>query len=242
MARKRATGSSDLTKFYLAIGVVAVLGVVVVAFALRDGGETASAPVELGEIGDQQLIDLAQGVVWGDPDAPVTIMEFGDYQCPACRSFALEVKPQLDLAYIAAGEAKLVFHDFPLDQHPHAFLAARAARCAGDQDRYHDYHDAIFRSQARWSTMRDAAGHFRSLADDLGMDEAAFRGCLESDRHADVVTANRRLGERLLVGGTPTIFVHHDESGTQQLGGFQFLDVQRAMEDVRRAVEAASGN
>lgn len=235
MARNRTAGNSGLTKFYWAIGLVAALGVAVVAFALRDGGETASAPIELGEIDDQELIALARGVVWGDPEAPVTIMEFGDYQCPACRSFALEVKPQLDLAYINDGQAKLVFHDFPLEQHPHAFLAARAARCAGDQDRYHDYHDAIFRTQSRWSPMRDAAGHFRDLADDLGLDAGAFRSCLASDRHADVVTANRRLGERLQVGGTPTILVHHGEGAAQRLGGFQFLDIQRAM-------EAAAGN
>lgn len=230
MARNRAAGGSGLTKFYWAIGLVAALGVAVVAFALRNGGEAASAPIELGEIDDQELIALARGVVWGDPDAPVTIMEFGDYQCPACRSFALEVKPQLDLAYINDGQAKLVFHDFPLDQHPHAFLAARAARCAGDQDRYHDYHDAIFRTQSRWSPMRDAAGHFRDLADDLGLDTGTFRSCLQSDRHADVVTANRQLGERLQVGGTPTILVHYGEGAAQRLGGFQFLDIQRAME------------
>ena len=230
MATRKTAGPSGLKTFYWAIGLVVVVGGVVLWLTLGDGGETASEPIELGEIGDQQLVELAQGVSWGDPDAPVTIMEFGDYQCPACRSFALEVKPQLDLAYIATGQAKLVFHDFPLDQHPHAFLAARAARCAGDQDRYHDYHDSVFRTQGTWFAMRSATGHFRELASDLGLDESAFEACLESDRHADVVTANRQLGERLGVSGTPTIFVHPGVGQAQKLGGFQFLDIQRAMD------------
>lgn len=229
MARKKTAGSSGLKMFYLALGLVAALGAVFVYRAM-DGGDAASEPVDLGEIEDQDLLDLAQGEVWGSADAPVTIMEFGDYQCPACQAFALQVKPQLDLAYITTGQAKLVFHDFPLDGHPHAFLAARAARCAGDQDRYHDYHDAVFRTQQRWSSMRNATGHFRELAAELGLDTGAFRACLESDRHADVVTANRQLGERLRVGGTPTIFVHDGVNPAQKLGGFQFLDIQRAME------------
>lgn len=229
MATKKASGSSSLKKFYLALGAVAVLGAVFL-FRAMGGGEATSEPVDLGEIEDQQLLELAQGEVWGDPEAPITIMEFGDYQCPACRHFALQVKPQLDLAYITTGQAKLVYHDFPLEQHPHAFLAARAARCAGDQDRYHDYHDAIFRTQQRWSARRDAAGHFRELASELGLDTGAFRACLESDRHADVVTANRELGVRLRVGGTPTIFVHDGVNPAERLGGIQFLDIQRAME------------
>lgn len=218
--------------FYGVLAGAAVGGAVVVAMTLGGGrGEPASEPVELGEIADQELVDLAQGVVYGNPDAPITIMEFGDYQCPACGQFAQLVKPRLDLTYIETGQAKLVFHDFPLASHPHAFLAARAARCAGDQDRYFEYHDAVFRTQREWSRLRDAAGHFVDLAEETGLDEGAFRGCLESDLHADVVTANLRLGQLLGVGGTPTIFVHHGGSGpAQRLGGFQFLDVQRAIE------------
>ena len=218
-------------RFYAVLAGAAVGGAVaLLALLLRGGGNAVSEPVELGEIEDRELIALAQGIVHGDPDAPITIMEFGDYQCPACGQFAQIVKPRLDLAYIQTGQAKLVFYDFPLSAHPHSFLAARAARCAGDQGRYFEYHDAVFRTQREWSPMRNAAGHFRDLAEETGLDEDAFRACLDSDRHADVVTANLQLGQRLEVGGTPTVFVRREGAPAQRLGGFQFLDVQRAIE------------
>jgi len=229
VAKKKAGGSGDMKKFYVILGLVALIGVVAVGFSMR-GGTVASEPVDLGDMADEELVRLAQGMIYGDPDAPVTIMEFGDYQCPACGSFAMAVKPQVDLAYIETGQAKLVFHDFPLPGHPNAFPAARAARCAGDQDQYFAYHDLLFRNQQRWALEGNPAGQFIDLAEELGLDEAAFRSCLESDRFADVVTANRRLGERLGVGGTPTLFVHPGQGPARRLGGFQFIDVQQAME------------
>ncbi len=219
-----------MKNFYIIIGVVAVAGVAVVAFALRGGGSAASVPVDLGDIGDQELVDLAQGMVYGDPDAPVTIMEFGNYQCPACMIFALQIKPQIDLAYIETGQAKFVFHDFPTSILPHSFLAARAVRCAGDQGRYFDYHDSVFRTQRQWSRPDSPVGHFNDLAADLDLDTGAFGDCLNSDRHADIVTANATLGQMLGVPGTPAIFVHHGTGRAQRLGGFQFIDVQQAME------------
>lgn len=229
MAKKKAGGAGDMKKFYMVLGLVALIGVAALGFSMRSGS-VASEPVDLGDIADDELVALAQGMIYGDPDAPVTIMEFGDYQCPACGSFAMAVKPQVDLAYIETGQAKLVFHDFPLPGHPNAFPAARAARCAGDQDQYFAYHDLLFRNQQRWALEGNPAGHFNDMAEELGLDEAAFRSCLESDRFADVVTANRRLGERLGVGGTPTLFVHGGQGPARRLGGFQFVDVQQAME------------
>lgn len=219
-----------MKNFYIVLGVVAVAGAVVVGLALRGGGTAASEAVDLGEIGNEELLDLAQGVIYGDPEAPITIMEFGDYECPSCAYFALAVKPQADLAYIQDGQAKLVFHDFPLPHlHPQAFLAARAARCAGDQDRYFDYHDQLFGTQRDWSGPESAAGHFKQLAEDMGLDARAFRSCLDSDMHADVVTANKMLGERLGVTGTPNIFVH-DDRNSRRLAGFEFADIQQAFE------------
>lgn len=220
-----------MKRFYIVLGVVAVAGVVVVGLALRGGGGTpVSEPVDLGEIGNDALLELAQGAVYGNPDAPITIMEFGDYQCGGCAYFGLSVKPLVDMTYIEKGQAKLVFHDFPLlARHQHAFLAARAARCAGDQDRYFEYHDEIFRTQRDWSVMQSTAGHFKDLADDLGLDTRAFDACLDSDAHADLVTANLTLGMRLGVDLTPTVFVH-DGQNSRRLAGADFAAIQAAIE------------
>ena len=224
-----------MKKFYLILGLVALVGAGVMVSSMGGGGAVASEPVDLGQIADQELIEMAQGQIYGDPNAPVTIMEFGDYQCPACGSFALAIKPQIDLAYIESGQAKLVFHDFPLTMHPHAFIAARAAWCASDQDSYFEYHDALFRAQRDWSPEGDPSGTFADLAEELGLDVGAWSACYESDKYADVVTANQQLGLRMGVGGTPTLFVHRGSGSVQRLGGFQFADVQAAM-------EAGSGN
>lgn len=220
-----------MKKFYLIIAIVAVGGIAVVGFALRGGGSAANEPVDLGDIANEDLVALAQGVVYGDPDAPVTIMEFGNYQCPACQTFALQIKPQVDLAYIETGQAKFVYYDYPNPGFPHSFLAARAARCAGDQDRYFEYHDAVYSTLNTWSRPESPYGHFNDLAEQVGLDTEAFEGCLDSDRHADVVTANLTLGQMLGVPGTPGIFIHREgEGGANRLGGFRFIDIQQAME------------
>jgi protein-disulfide isomerase len=159
----------------------------------------------------ETLMAMATGVERGDPNASITIMEFGDFQCPACQQFALLVKPQLDAAYVDEGIARFEFHDFPLaSMHAHAFFAARAARCALDQgnSNFWAFHDRLYAEQATWSESRSAPGDaFVAFAAEIGLDVDDFRNCLDSDRHADVVSANMRLGMEIGVAGTPTLVV-----------------------------------
>ncbi len=218
-----------MRKFYITLALVAVGGAVVVGSSMSNG-TAASEAVDLGAIGDDELIDLGRGYTYGDEDAPITIMEFADFQCPACREFAMGVKPQLDMAYIRSGQVKLIFHDFPLEMHPNAFLAARAARCAEDQGQFSAYHDGLFASQRDWSPRRDPQGSFHDLAVDLSLDEGRFRSCLQSDAHADVVTANKQLGQRLGVSSTPTLVVQLADGSIQRLGSFSFAAIQALVE------------
>jgi protein-disulfide isomerase len=211
--------------------VLAVVGIAVLGYVLSSGGGGGSeapmavVPVELPGVEDpQQLLALAQGVVLGDPAAPITIMEFADYSCPTCGVFQAQIKPRIELAYVQDGHAKFVFHDRVLGSFPHSFLAARAARCAGDQDRYFEYHDVLFRNQPAWSTRRSApAGLLEEYAQGLGLDAESFRACLRSDRHADVVTANLRLAEQLDVYSTPTILVRAGGLPTRPEPDFQAI-------------------
>ena len=219
-----------MRNFIIIILAVAAIGGGILYYAMR-GGAPALEPVDLGDLDNTQLVEMAQpAMVFGDPDAPVTIMEFADYQCWGCRQFALLVKPMVETEYLGTGRAKLVFYDFPLTgRHRHAFLAARAARCAGDQNRYSDYHDLIFRTQEDWSLMASATRHFKDLAEQLELDRAIFDECLGSDRHADVVSANMLLGQAFRVSVTPTLLVH--EGGpVYRLGGSRFLDIQQALD------------
>lgn len=224
----RDSGGSDMTKFYMLFGAVAVIGIGVVGYNVSSGmlGDAVSTPVEVEGLDDpQRLVALAQGVEKGDPDAPLTIVEFGDFQCPACSAFATQVKPQVELAYVETGQAKFVFYDWPIvSGHPNAFLAARAARCAEDQGMFWEYHDALFRNQPRWSTEPSPAGSFEGYADDVGLDEDEFSGCLNSDKHADRVTANMTLGQMMGVTGTPTILVNNG-TDTRRAPGFDFQSI-----------------
>ena len=214
MAEKKG---GDLKAFYLVLGATAVIAVGALGWSALGGGLSSAAmepiaSIVLGEIEDlEALVAMATGVERGDPDAPITILEFGDFQCPACQQFFAVVKPQLDLAYVDEGVARFVFHDYPVvSAHPYAFLAARGARCALDQgeEYFWPFHDQLFSQQSTWSaSQRPPTDIFESYAGALGLDVEDFAACLDSDRHADVISANLRLGIELGVSRTPTIFV-----------------------------------
>ena len=218
---------SDMKRFYYIFGAVAVIGIGVVGFNVGNSmlSSAVTAPVELDLADDEALVELAQGVTLGDPEALVTVVEFGDYQCPGCGAFALSVKPQLEGTLVASGEVKFVYYDFPLISiHPNAFLAARAARCSGEQDSYWEYHETLFRNQSRWAAATMPASAFEDYAEEVGMDGAAFEVCLNSEKYADVVTANMELGARMQVNGTPTVMVNaNGETRTLFQNDFQTI-------------------
>src|SRR5690606_26135916 len=124
--------------------------------------------------------------------------------------FASFAHPLIKERLVDEGLVRLVRYDFPLEFHPHAFLASRAARCADDQGRYWEYHDILYGRQPTWSAMRDASGEFVDYAQLLGLDTDAFGTCLRSDQHAEEITRNLQLGESLGVSGTPTIMLNEE--------------------------------
>jgi len=229
-----AEGSSG--RLIWILGAAGLLGVAIVVWNLYSSAvdETVRGPIPLAYNSPQELVELAQGITAGNPNASVRIMEFGDYQCPTCLQFFQATKPFLDMTYVQGGAVAFTFHDFPLYDagHANAFLAARAARCAGDQDAYWGFHDRLFQNQARWSARPDPSGDFIGFAEELGLNSATFESCLASDAHAEVVMANRLLGEQLGVQGTPTILVDTGEGRAVRLEDF-------GLESIRRVVDAA---
>jgi protein-disulfide isomerase len=234
-----------MTKFYWVFGAVAVIGVGSVMYSMGNSfGTAVSEPIEIEGLDDMAtLAELAQGVTKGDPDAPVTIVEFADYQCPGCGAFALSVKPQIDLTYVQTGKAKFVYYDFPLVSiHNFSFLAARAARCAADQDKFWDYQTELFRNQPSWAADPAPMGRFLDYAEAIGLDESTFEGCVKSDQHADVVSANMRLAYELGISGTPTIMISAGGGMTRRLNNFDFQSIQSVVEDLLAGLEEPVGN
>jgi protein-disulfide isomerase len=204
--RGRKTGS-QLNSFYLVIGLVAVIGVGVLAYVvLGERGRPATEPVDMAAFQDpQELFARARGVTVGSADAPARMIYFSDYLCPACGEFA-RVK-RLLLQEFPEDQLRLEFYDFPLGSGGR-FLAARAGRCAEDQGRFWDYHDVLFSRQSEWGRRDNPASSLSSYASELGLDRSAFNACLNSDEHAELVTANRVLGEQLGVNATPWVILH----------------------------------
>ena len=136
----------------------------------------------------------------GPAGAPVTIVEFTDYQCPYCHRAQATID-QVMQRY--PGKVRLVHLDFPLEGHPGAFPAARAARCAGDQGKFWEYHRGLMTEPG---SLDDA--DLRGRASKLGLDGSAFASCLASGRHDAAIQASLAQGEGLGVTGTPAYFVN----------------------------------
>ncbi|WP_339649029.1 DsbA family protein [Halopseudomonas pelagia] len=161
------------------------------------------------------------GVQLGDPDAPVVVREFADYQCPACASFA-RVHERFKTEYIDTGKARLVFFELPLAQHRNAMPAAQAARCAGDQGEYWGMHDLLFAHQSRWSTERDPLASFNGYADQLKLNQGRFERCLTREQRREEVEASLSISRQLRVASTPTVLVDNiplSSPGWEQLSG-----------------------
>lgn len=211
--RRRPSHGSNLKPFYVTLGALAVGGIGWIAYSLTGGGSGAALEaIQLTGLDDPQaLIGAAKGVELGEADAPVRVLVFSDFTCPACKRWSTAIEPQLKTEFIETGQAKLVYYDYPLGPQPghvHGFIAARAARCAADQNRFWEYHDVLFARQGEWPFASSAPlGEFTGYAQQLGFDAAVFESCLKSDQHAEVVSANRMLGNNLGVGGTPTVFI-----------------------------------
>ncbi len=179
-----------------------------------------SAPVEVD-------VDGAYSI--GDPDAPVTVVEFTDFQCPFCSRHFIQTFPQIQAEYIDTGKVRYVFMDFPLSSiHPQAQLAAEAARCAGDQGEYVAMHHILFERQDGWNGRQDAADIFADYAGELGLDSATFAACLDSGVHEQAVIADLDYGASLGVDGTPAFFV-----------GGTFISGAQPFEVFQQAIEAA---
>jgi protein-disulfide isomerase len=208
VAKKTPTGRrSPLLPFYLILGVVAVAGIGVLAYQMLGRSQPATQPVTVAM--DPAEMARARGVAMGPEDAPVVLYEFADFQCPGCAQFAMFMKPLIEERLVGQGLVRYVYYDYPLTGiHPNAFLAARAARCAEDQEQFWPYHDVLYGRQPTWSAMRNPSEFFVQIAGDIGLDRRAFESCLRSDRHADEVTRNMQLGQSLNVRGTPTLIVN----------------------------------
>lgn len=146
-------------------------------------------------------VPVGTAPIWGPSDAPVTIIEFSDYECPYCKKWEAEVWPQLQQAY--PNKIRLVYKDFPLSQiHPNASPAAMAARCAGDQNKYWQYHDQVFTVSSLSQQALD------SIAAQVGLDTKTWKDCIAANKYKTEIETDYSYGTQLGISGTPTFFIN----------------------------------
>ena len=181
-------------------------------------------------------VSLDDDPVKGNANAPVTVVEFSDFQCPFCSKFYKETLSQLEENYIATGKVKLVYRDMPLDNlHPNARPAHIAAECADEKDKFWEYHDALFEKQAEWQRLpaADLQTTLIQYATDLGLESASFESCMKSQGIADEVNKDSLDAARYGATGTPTFFIGNEKDGFTKFVGAQPFTAFQAAIDAR---------
>lgn len=192
----------------------------------NDGNNAPSQPNDPSDgTVDMSDISLEGEPVLGEPDAPVTIVLFEDYECPFCQRFEQGAAQQIKDNYVDSGDVKIVWKDFPLAQiHPWATPAAAAMECVyrEDNDAFWTVKDKIFVNQQTIDSPDDATTKIIEWAVEEGVSESAVQSCLENDNPTDEVNSDLQDGRSLDVTGTPTIFVNGKKIvGAQPYSVFQ---------------------
>ncbi|HZS42803.1 MAG TPA: thioredoxin domain-containing protein [Candidatus Paceibacterota bacterium] len=189
------------------IGVIflIVMGVLIVK-------NSSSAPVTTVS-GDQQTLLLGvNSHMTGSSSAKVTMVEFGDYQCPACGAAYPTIKNVTDF-YQNNPNFNFIFRNFPLPQHQYAKISAEAAEAAGAQGKYWQMHDLLYENQSAWdpSVTQDPLAVFVTYAEQLGLDVNKFKTDVQNNAHVDRINADLADVQKLGLDHTPTVYINGEE-------------------------------
>ena len=170
--------------------------------------------------------------ILGDPDAPITIVEWGDYQCTYCYLFHNNTLGLVIDEYVDTGKARMIFKDFALNG-PDSALAAAASHCANDQSMYWEYHDELYRNwggeNTGWVT-RDSLG---SIASTVGLDMQEFSRCMDLQKHAQKVQGLYKSGQKIGIDATPSFIIFDDIHAIKVVGNQPFEVLVGAVERLK---------
>ena len=170
----------------------------------------------------------------GRADAPVTIVEFADYQCPFCKRFHANTYAELKRNYIDTGKVRFVSRDLPLEFHPFAFKAAEAVRCAGDQGKYWELRDALYFSAA---PPNDEV--IKKSVEDLSLDATSFQACLSAEKYKAEVQKDAADADSLHLNGTPSFVLGKTAGdkldGVVLVGALPFASFDAAIQKALKA-------
>ena len=197
---------SQEAKVIIGISVVTLAIVVGAVFFLSSPNKSEPKEAERVTNTEQLLGDRKRAVT--SDGAKVTIVEFGDLQCPACAAAHPTVKQVLA---DREGEVNFVWRHFPLPMHRNAMVAAVAAEAAGEQGKFWEMHDMLFENQTEWAEENNAKEIFTGYAEELGLDTAVFTEALNSNFNAERIQTDQDDGIALGVNSTPTFFINGEK-------------------------------
>ena len=223
---------------YLIPGAIIVAGIIIaLAIVYTSGGgrtikkvETPTQQQEAAATASNEAEALLEAgpadSVLGKPTAPVTFVEFGDFQCPFCGRFFDQTLPQIKDKYVKTGKVKFIWRDFAF-LGKESFDAAQAARCAGEQGKFWEYHDYLFGHQNGENEGAFVITNLKNFATALGLNKTQFNSCLDSGKYLSAVQKESELGRELGVTGTPSSFIN----GHQITGALPFASIEAVILD-----------
>jgi len=158
--------------------------------------------------------------ILGSHDAPITMIEFGDYQCLNCNRYFKNTEHIILQNYVETGRLNIIFIDFAFIG-PDSMSAAQAAHCANDQGKYWEYHDETYSNWNGENTGWASIDNLKKFASNIGLDQKTFNQCLDGNRYAQKVKTNFGIGKQLGVSGTPTFFIIDSEGKAVKIVGAQ---------------------
>jgi protein-disulfide isomerase len=186
--------------FWIALGVLALLGVTGLSWM-------ASRPKAQVTRLDPNLPAMkAEGYLLGSPTAPVEVIEFADFECPACGQFATLTEPDVRTRLVNTGQVRIRFIDYPLPMHRNTWDASLAAACANDQGKFWELHDLLFQYQDRWNgeATNRPRGPIGELAKSVGLDMSKYNACMDADTHRAKIQSHLAEAEKRHIQSTPT--------------------------------------
>jgi protein-disulfide isomerase len=192
---------TKISHYLIPLAVLIAGGLVVLAVWSQGAPNDDNEPEVPIEVGVGSLPAL------GDENAPITLIEFSDFQCSFCASFFANTEMKFRSELIETGKMKIYWRDFAF-LGPESEAAAQAARCANEQDKFWQYHDLLFLIQDGEGQGGFSKGKLKLLANELELNDEQFDQCLDSNRYYDAVREDTRAGRDLNIQGTPTVFIN----------------------------------
>lgn len=219
-------GSVAINRFYVALAAIAVAGGGAIWWLGRGSSSEAGAVRAAASAIAGGSTDALPGYVMGSDSARLEVVEYADFQCPACRIFTILTMPDVSERLVKTGRIRWRFRDFPLPGHDKSPAAHHAAACAGEQGKFWPMHDQLYAHQDEWATGGGTDRKMRNLARDAGLDLDRYDDCTSSRRYEAGLVASREQAAAQGVQSTPTFVI-----GGVQIAGTIPYDRLRAIID-----------